>query len=447
MAGSRDIRALTGNEQLWRWNASEELGTPVVVTFSFSRTKPAYDDNDWSGFTGFSKAQKQAARAALDIWAEKSGLTFIEVSPELGGQIRFAKVDMEGIPNATGGPAKGFGYFPNPGYEYGDGELTIVPLYDTLGGDVFMSASAFSGSGSMNPGTAGFSILLHEIGHAIGFKHPFEGEPTLPGPKDNGGFTVMSYNRSNSATELGSLDIEAAQFYYGNKAFKHDFNEKTKVLKLQGTSKADIMLGTELKDVIKGKGGKDKLIGSLGTDKLDGGGKADTLIGGEAKDRLSGGGGNDRLDGDLGKDKLIGGAGRDVLSGGDGNDVSQGGKGKDRLESDAGSDSLAGGKGADIFVLNYVTGETEQATDSVQDFDGSQGDRIDLSGYGGEWAGFDQPFHFIGKEAFSFAPGELRYETDGKDSFIYGDFWGTGTPELTIVLRGVTEVSEADFIL
>lgn len=462
MAGSKDIRALTGNDQLSRWNASEELGTPVVVTFSFSTKKPGYDTVDRSGFTAFSEAQKDAAREALDIWAEKTGLTFLEVSQSTGGQIRFAKVNMDGQTNATGGPVKGYGYFPGYGYLYVDGNPTIVPVYDTLGGDVFMNAETFNGSGTMNPGTAGFSILLHEIGHAIGFKHPFEGKPTLSPSKDHGDYTVMSYNRSNSTTELGSLDIEAAQLYYGKKSFKYSFNEKTKVLKLQGTSKNDVILGTELNDVINGRGGKDKLIGSVGDDKLNGGKKADMLIGGDGNDKLVGGKGNDKLYGDLGNDKLNGGAGKDKLFGGEGNDklnggagkdelfggggddVLKGGKGKDRLDGGAGADTLVGGKGKDTFVFSYVSGDN--STDRIKDFDASAGDRIDLTSYGKAWSGA-QPFQFIGDAAFSGAQGELRYETVGRDTFVYGDLWGGATSDLSILLLGVSGVKESDFIL
>jgi hypothetical protein len=34
---------------------------------------------------------------------------------------------------------------------------------------------------------------VHEIGHALGFKHPFEGEPVLAIDLDSKSNTVMSY--------------------------------------------------------------------------------------------------------------------------------------------------------------------------------------------------------------------------------------------------------------
>ncbi|MCX7946890.1 MAG: hypothetical protein N2557_08055, partial [Hydrogenophilus sp.] len=37
------------------------------------------------------------------------------------------------------------------------------------------------------------ATLLHELGHALGLKHPFEGAPTLPSAYDNGHWTIMTY--------------------------------------------------------------------------------------------------------------------------------------------------------------------------------------------------------------------------------------------------------------
>jgi serralysin len=42
-------------------------------------------------------------------------------------------------------------------------------------------------------GTYGFTTMLHEIGHTLGLKHPFE-SPTLPAEYDNTRFTLMAYD-------------------------------------------------------------------------------------------------------------------------------------------------------------------------------------------------------------------------------------------------------------
>src|SRR5690606_24536249 len=44
----------------------------------------------------------------------------------------------------------------------------------------------------------GYLTLLHEIGHALGLKHPHEGRARLKGGEDSWVNTVMSYNNENS---------------------------------------------------------------------------------------------------------------------------------------------------------------------------------------------------------------------------------------------------------
>ncbi len=62
---------------------------------------------------------------------------------------------------------------------------------------------------------------------------------------------------------------------------------------IEGTNKADVLLGGAGADTIKGGNGKDLLEGAGGADLLEGGNGADTLIGGAAADTLLGGNGPD----------------------------------------------------------------------------------------------------------------------------------------------------------
>lgn len=86
----------------------------------------------------------------------------------------------------------------------------------------------------------------------------------------------------------------------------------------------------------------------------------DTIIGNSAANALDGGRGNDLLYGVAGNDYLDGGAGDDILVGGFGND------------------SLTGGSGADKFFFNYLS----EGIDTIQDFNWTEGDIIQLSALG-----------------------------------------------------------------
>jgi serralysin len=317
--GSADVQALTGLEQTLRWNTSGPLGTPVVVTYSFSARKPAYDSVGRADFTPFGEAHKAYAREALDAWASVSGLTFIEVPEKAGGQIRFAMQDMTGMTNATGGPVSGFAYYPSvyQTSEYVNGEFVSSgwrQFFGGLGGDVFMNVDLYGATpDAMAPGERGYQILLHEIGHALGFKHPFEGTPVIQDAHNNGSYTVMAYERSMSSTSLGPVDIEAIRLYYGSSDFGVTFDRKKLTIEITGTAGANTIQGTELADTLHGLG------------------KNDTLLGGPRNDKLFGGSGNDRLEGEDGNDLLVGGAGKDQLIGGAGVDTASYADAKKRI--------------------------------------------------------------------------------------------------------------------
>ncbi len=82
---------------------------------------------------------------------------------------------------------------------------------------------------------------------------------------------------------------------------------------LFGTLGADVIVGTETKDLLFGLSGPDIICGLGGRDLLIGGLGDDDLFGDEGKDGLLGGPGNDILDGGPSVDRCIGGPGRDQL--------------------------------------------------------------------------------------------------------------------------------------
>jgi Ca2+-binding RTX toxin-like protein len=116
---------------------------------------------------------------------------------------------------------------------------------------------------------------------------------------------------------------------------------------LNGTAANDIIFGLGGSDVIDGKGGGDCIVGGDGSDSLTGSGGNDIILGGDQSDNIEGNGGNDTLYGQDGSDALDGGAGNDTLRGGDGADSLLGGADNDSLFGENGSDYLNGQTGID----------------------------------------------------------------------------------------------------
>lgn len=192
--------------------------------------------------------------------------------------------------------------------------------------------------------------------------------------------------------------------------------------------------GNDSANTIEGGAIANVIYAMAGADVVNGGAGADTIDGGAGKDTLSGGAGNDTLTGGADADALTGGAGKDTLSGGDGYDTLSAGAGADTLTGGAGKDTLSGNAGADTFVFNLGDTSAGRAkADTITDFNGKQGDIIDLSGIDAdENTDGDQAFSFIGDVAFSKHAGELRAYTTNGERYVAGDSDGDGKADFTI---------------
>jgi serralysin len=347
-----------------RWNNPDAPGTAVVLTVSFPGagavpTLADYDPFDATGYSAFTAAQRQNFRDAAAVYAAACGVLFVEV--ESGGMIEaFA---------AEGSSYAGWAHLP--------GSRTGL----TEPGRVVID-----GSGSFDEGSVEFMVLLHELGHALGLKHPHEGDVTLAPALDDLAHTVMTYNNARPAggypVTLGSLDDDALRHLYGaavdTAGWTWGFD-------------ADLF-------VLRAGAGADGIAGIAGRNHLWGGGGGDRLRGREFADLLEGAGGGDTLRGHSGADSLAGGVGRDRL---------EGGAGRDRLAGGAGGDVLEGGTGRDVFAFS---GRDAGATDRIADFEDGL-DLISLAGTG-------------------LAPQDLRIVArDGHARIVAGD--------LVILLRGV----------
>jgi Ca2+-binding RTX toxin-like protein len=199
--------------------------------------------------------------------------------------------------------------------------------------------------------------------------------------------------------------------------------------------------------IVTGNNLDDTIIGGLGHDSINGANGSDQLFGRSGNDIISGGAGFDFIVGDAGNDRLSSGTGGGSLHGSYGNDTLEGGSGEDALVGDAGLDLMTGGGGRDKFYFSEVIDSRPFSPDLITDFQAGV-DRIMLgdlhsgTGYPGQPSGFK----FIGTAAFS-AEGQVRYVHQNGDTIVQVNIDGTSGSELSILLKGLVNLSVSDFVL
>ena len=153
------------------------------------------------GFTSFNPTQKQNAITVLKYIETVTALSFVQSDEVLASNtLLFALNKQEE---------------DSYGYAY-------LPEIHPLGSDIYMAIHPTNET--MSVGTQGALTLIHEIGHALGLKHPHvEAEglgevSVLPLDEDSVANTVMSYEEStveNFKFEFSHLDIAALHYIYG----------------------------------------------------------------------------------------------------------------------------------------------------------------------------------------------------------------------------------------
>jgi hypothetical protein len=292
---------------------------------------------------------------ALQEYADYTNITFTEVSGN-NGMIRFGNSDQYWVSSAFALP-----------YTSGSA-LTLV--------DILL---ANEDSYNINPvkGTWGYDTLVHEIGHALGLKHPGNYNaggggaepPYLPSSQDSAQYTIMSYNSLDNPDATAMIfDIAALQYLYGADMSSRTGNDNY----IFSTGAAFTIWDANGTDTLDASSWAHSVSLNLAPGTLSYQGLTGTdatltpcvgiafnclienAIGGSASDLLIGNIGNNLLTGGLGNDRLDGSTGNDTLDGGTGDDVLIGGTGNDTLIYSSGSDQLVGGDGLDTAVFAFA---------------------------------------------------------------------------------------------
>lgn len=337
----------------------------------------------WSpSFAPLSSSDRSYFNEALQQWANVANIQF-QLIPESSSSVGDIRVAYSSIPSG-----QAHAYFPAKGA--------------ANAGDIWINSDSTNATEVWTPGSYPFFTIMHEIGHALGLKHPFSGSTTLPGSWDTQSLTIMSYSATagdeNSSfsfypTTPMLLDIQAIQSLYGQNNTYHSGNDnyffddaQTYHETIWDSGGFDWIVYTgsqnSIIDLNEGYGSSignpvyveyannanetqvfnvwiayhaviENAAGGSGNDYIEGNDASNNLDGGNGNDILIGGAGDDFLDWDP---TLQG--GNDDLDGGYGNDQLYGGIGNDILRAGYGDDTLNGGIGNDTFGFYALEGHS-----------------------------------------------------------------------------------------
>ena len=324
----------------YNWNILPE---PYHVTYSFMHQVPDYDSGEASDswHSQFNLEQRSTARFAFNQVATYCGLTFEEVSDSSFQEKTGHKGGIIRMGNYSAGEAiastLAYAYLPGP--EAVNGDIWINRFSTNDDPDpANWTGALFDDDFSI--GDIGYATFIHELGHAIGLKHPFEGNSILPQATDSSEYTVMSYTgRSDGINSFthGIYDIFEMQQLYGANmthatgddvysiANTWDSQRGTwaiwdadgsDTLSAEGSGSAAIVdlregrlstIGTAVQDNIGIAIGCaiENAIGSSSNDTIFGNAYANVIEGGAGSDEIYGFGGNDTLTGGADNDTFV----------------------------------------------------------------------------------------------------------------------------------------------
>jgi len=327
---AEDVRdqAINGLVQGGSWTFD---GGPRVLTYSF-------DLNFDGPKQRWSSAWMNAVDKAFDAWEAVANVRFRRVGTANAREQHESTADIALA--LSPGPGQGLaalGIFPDPDYA----DLLLQSLgYSRTGGafpaprpegDITINNRHFAFK-NLAPGNAGFYVLLHEIGHALGLKHatdkggndrPTFNRLSLGELYEKPPFTVMSgeyFPDSGIPSTPGLFDVLAIQHIYGaNMSYRTGDNTYS----LEGARRIIWDAGGE--DTFSARGWDSRVSINL----FEGAGAASSITGplkltiayGVTIENAIGGNDNDRILGNDADNRIDGAAGRDILEGRKGNDT------------------------------------------------------------------------------------------------------------------------------
>ena len=214
LANVRWIDALLDAGPGWNFLTSDGIIFRKTLYYTFSSTTGTEPGVSASAFN---TSQMFETRKILAYVSGITGITFAETGDGSSADIHFSQMNLaaSGV-NTTGS----FSYTGN--YAYAGSLLTSYSADAYVYLDNRVTTPFYASNQSPLPGTSGYETLLHEIGHALGLKHPFSaiaGNPTtLPTAEDTTANTLMSYTDAQPGLYYSSYsqyDVAALNWLYG----------------------------------------------------------------------------------------------------------------------------------------------------------------------------------------------------------------------------------------
>jgi len=368
------------------------------IKYSFPDTKPTYDHlsiSEWQPATHQMKEAVQNILANLDSILDVS---FSETMDPL--QTNVITVGLSNQPTTAG-----TAFFPNN--------------YYNIGMDVIIS-SEFSMPQFVSEKITNYDyeVLVHELGHALGLKHPFEAvgtSTTILSPfEDNTSNTAMSYSDNPITFDGGlrSLDWMALTKFYGvNPAYNagddtYYFSSSMGTFVIDGAGIDTISAVDALTDVIIDlRPGGHSYLGKKSNYITEA--NQLTISHGSEIENVETGIGNDIVIATNADNVISTGAGADSIFAGDGADTINSGSGSDKIDLSEASQAQ------DVIKLD-VSHSEDLSVDTIYSFvQGISGDIFDVTSILGPNAKLF-PLVAVGNVPIgNFSMGILRITGDG----------------------------------
>lgn len=344
VSGSLNIDALLGN---LRWAGS-------TVTYSFPGFGATWSSSALSGYGTSSGGREPWSSSFAPLSSPGAGddQTYFALALQKWSNVANLQFSQVAETSTSVGDIRA-------AYTYQSSESadtvawTYYPGNSAAAGDMWFNTRNISASEHWTPGSDAFFAVLHELGHALGLKHPFEGTKVLNAALDSQAYTIMSYSAqpgvaftgfSYSPTTPMVLDVAAIQYVYGANAGYHAGNDSyvysdasaynetiwdgggSDTLQYDGVRDASIDLragidyGSRIGLPVYVQSTSNANLYAVNNVWIANGAVIESALGGSGNDRLTGNDANNSLGGGGGSDTLVGGTGDDILDGGAGSD-------------------------------------------------------------------------------------------------------------------------------